>query len=117
MRTVCRRSGALSCRGGGGQQYVVTHRHKQTVRGAMADLPISPAEGMTAPGQIPGLPSAVWALGLTSLFMDISSETIHSIFPTFLVIGLGTSAVYLESIEGVAEATACIVKVFFWRVV
>jgi len=44
--------------------------------------------------------------------MDISSETIHSVLPTFLVIGLGTSAVYLGAIEGVAEATACIVKVF-----
>jgi MFS family permease len=79
----------------------------------MADVPIPPAEGMTAPRvRSAGLPGAVWALGLTSLFMDISSETIHSVLPTFLVIGLGTSAVYLGLIEGVAEATACIVKVF-----
>ena len=79
----------------------------------MADVPIPPAEGMTAPRvRSAGLPGAVWALGLTSLFMDISSETIHSVLPTFLVIGLGTSAVYLGVIEGVAEATACIVKVF-----
>ena len=79
----------------------------------MADVPIPPAEGMTAPRvKSAGLPGAVWALGLTSLFMDISSETIHSVLPTFLVIGLGTSAVYLGVIEGVAEATACIVKVF-----
>jgi len=59
-----------------------------------------------------GLPTAVWALGLTSLFMDISSETIHAVLPTFLVVGMGASAVYLGVIEGVAEATACIVKVF-----
>jgi MFS family permease len=79
----------------------------------MADVPTPPAAGMTAPPvRSPGLPGAVWALGLTSLFMDISSETIHSILPTFLVMGLGTSAVYLGLIEGVAEATACIVKVF-----
>jgi len=82
----------------------------------MADLPIPPVDGMTGRAARTGpavrLPSAVWALGLTSLFMDISSETIHSILPTFLVIGLGTSAVYLGVIEGVAEATACIVKVF-----
>jgi len=79
----------------------------------MADVPIPPAEATTAPpARSAGLPSAVWALGLTSLFMDISSETIHSILPTFLVVGLGTSAVYLGIIEGVAEATACIVKVF-----
>src|SRR4051812_41873796 len=79
----------------------------------MADVPTPPADGMTAPRvRSTGLPGAVWALGLTSLFMDISSETIHSVLPTFLVIGLGTSAVYLGVIEGVAEATACIVKVF-----
>ena len=79
----------------------------------MADVPIPPAAGMTAPQvRSAGLPGAVWALGLTSLLMDISSETIHSVLPTFLVVGLGTSAVYLGVIEGVAEATACIVKVF-----
>lgn len=58
------------------------------------------------------VPSAVWALGLTSLFMDISSEMIHSLLPIVLVFGLGTSAAYLGLIEGVAEATSCIVKVF-----
>lgn len=79
----------------------------------MADVPIPPADGMTGPPvESAGLPTAVWALGLTSLFMDISSETIHSVLPTFLVVGLGTSAVYLGIMEGVAEATACIVKVF-----
>ncbi len=64
--------------------------------------PVSPAR----------LSTAVWALGLTSLFMDISSEMIHSLLPVVLVVGLGTSAAYLGVIEGVAEATACIVKVF-----
>lgn len=79
----------------------------------MADVPIPPADGMTAPPtRSAALPGAVWALGLTSLFMDISSETIHSVLPIFLVAGLGTSAVYLGIIEGVAEATACVVKVF-----
>jgi MFS family permease len=58
------------------------------------------------------IPTAVWALGLTSLFMDISSEMIHSLLPVFVVVGLGASATYLGVIEGVAEATACIVKVF-----
>ena len=58
------------------------------------------------------LSGAVWALGLTSLFMDISSEMIHSLLPIVLVVGLGTSGAYLGLIEGVAEATACIVKVF-----
>ena len=58
------------------------------------------------------LSTAVWALGLTSLFMDISSEMIHALLPAFLVVGLGTSVVYLGVIEGVAEATAHLVKVF-----
>jgi MFS family permease len=44
--------------------------------------------------------------------MDISSEMIHSLLPIVLVFGLGTSAAYLGLIEGVAEATSCIVKVF-----
>ena len=76
----------------------------------MADVPLPPAAASAvAPAR---LSSAVWALGLTSLFMDISSEMIHSLLPVFLVVGLGTSAVFLGLIEGVAEATACIVKVF-----
>ena len=72
-----------------------------------------PADGVAAPAAAPvRLSTAVWALGLTSLFMDISSEMIHALLPVFLVVGLGTSAVYLGVIEGVAEATACIVKIF-----
>jgi len=79
----------------------------------MANLPIRPADGVAASALKPvRLSTAVWALGLTSLFMDISSEMIHSLLPVFLVVGLGTSAAYLGLIEGVAEATACIVKVF-----
>jgi MFS family permease len=79
----------------------------------MTDVPIPPADGVAASTVEPvRLSTAVWALGLTSLFMDISSEMIHSVLPVFLVVGLGTSAAYLGVIEGVAEATACIVKVF-----
>lgn len=58
------------------------------------------------------LPAGVWALGLVSLFMDISSEMVHALLPVFVVGTLGASAVWLGVIEGVAEATACIVKVF-----
>jgi MFS family permease len=67
------------------------------------------AAPVAAPSRLSG---AVWALGLTSLFMDISSEMIHSLLPVFLVVGLGTSVAYLGVIEGVSEATTCIVKVF-----
>ncbi|MDY0309178.1 MAG: MFS transporter [Castellaniella sp.] len=58
------------------------------------------------------IPRTVWMLGLVSLFMDLSSELIHSLLPIFLVSGLGASVLAVGVIEGVAEATALIVKVF-----
>ena len=58
------------------------------------------------------LPKGVIALGLVSLFMDLSSEMIHSLLPVFLVTVLGASALSVGMIEGVAEATASIAKVF-----
>lgn len=58
------------------------------------------------------IPPAVWMLGFVSLLMDVSSEMIHSLLPVFLVTSLGTGALVLGLIEGAAEATALIVKVF-----
>ncbi len=58
------------------------------------------------------LPRGVIALGLVSLCMDTSSELVHSLLPVFLVGVLGVSAMSLGIIEGIAEATAAIVKVF-----
>ncbi len=58
------------------------------------------------------LPSGVWALGLVSLLMDMSSEMIHALLPTFLVVGLGASAATLGVIEGVADGTASLAKLF-----
>lgn len=58
------------------------------------------------------IPLAIWVLGLVSLLMDISSELIHSLLPVFLVTSLGASALVVGLIEGTAEATALIVKVF-----
>jgi MFS family permease len=60
----------------------------------------------------PRIPRAVWALGFVSLLMDVSSEMIHALLPVFLVTTLGTSAFVVGLIEGAAEATALIVKVF-----
>ena len=60
----------------------------------------------------PRIPRAIWALGFVSLLMDVSSELIHSLLPVFMVTVLGTSAFMLGLIEGAAEATALIVKVF-----
>lgn len=58
------------------------------------------------------LPAAIWALGFGSLLMDTSSELIHSLLPVFLVSVLGASMVTVGIIEGVAEATAAVMKVF-----
>ena len=60
----------------------------------------------------PKLPGAVWALGGVSLLMDVSSEMVHSLLPMFMVGVLGAGALTVGLIEGVAEATALIVKVF-----
>lgn len=58
------------------------------------------------------VPRTVWALGLVSLFMDFSSEMIHALLPVYLVTVLGTSALTVGLIEGIAESTASITKVF-----
>ena len=58
------------------------------------------------------MPAGIWALGLGSMFMDISSELIHSLLPLFMVGVLGASMVTVGVVEGVAEATAAVVKVF-----
>ena len=58
------------------------------------------------------IPRGVWVLGFVSLLMDISSEMIHSLLPLYLTVGLGASALTVGLIEGVAEATALVVKVF-----
>jgi len=58
------------------------------------------------------LPKTVWALGLVSMFMDISSEMIHALLPLFLTTTLGASVALVGLIDGVAESTASISKVF-----
>jgi MFS family permease len=58
------------------------------------------------------IPGGIWALGIVSLLMDISSELIHALLPIYLVVGLGASALAVGVIEGIAEATALIVRIF-----
>ena len=58
------------------------------------------------------VPAAIWALGLGSLFMDASSELVHSLLPVFMVSVLGASMVTIGVVEGIAEATASITKIF-----
>ena len=62
--------------------------------------------------QLRSIPGGVWALGLVSLLMDVSSEMIHALLPIYLVTVLGTSALTVGIIEGIAEATALVTKVF-----
>jgi MFS family permease len=58
------------------------------------------------------IPSGIWVLGFVSLLMDISSEMIHSLLPLFMVTILGTSAMAVGLVEGLAESLALVVKVF-----
>ncbi len=58
------------------------------------------------------IPAGIWVLGFVSMLMDISSEMIHSLLPMFMVSTLGASALAVGLIEGLAESTALIVKVF-----
>jgi len=58
------------------------------------------------------IPAGVWVLGFVSMLMDVSSEMIHGLLPLYLTVGLGASALTVGIIEGIAESTALIVKVF-----
>ncbi len=58
------------------------------------------------------IPRSIWALGFVSLFMDTSSELIHSLLPIFMVSTLGASMAYVGIVEGIAESTSLIVKIF-----
>ncbi|MDR0162243.1 MFS transporter [Enterobacter ludwigii] len=58
------------------------------------------------------IPRGVWVVGGVSMLMDISSESIHSLLPLFMVTTLGTSVLVIGLIEGLAEATALFIKVF-----
>ncbi|OJX29387.1 MAG: MFS transporter [Burkholderiales bacterium 68-12] len=64
------------------------------------------------PVQTAKIPAGIWILGCVSMLMDISSEMIHSLLPLFMVGALGASAFVVGLIEGLAEATALVVKVF-----
>lgn len=66
----------------------------------------------SSPRQAAKIPGSIWVLGFVSMLMDISSEMIHSLLPMFLVGALGASAFTVGIIEGLAESTALIVKVF-----
>ena len=58
----------------------------------------------------PRMPRAVWVLGFVSLFMDMSSELVHAVLPVYLTSALGLSVLAVGVIEGIAEATASMMK-------
>ncbi|OCX15663.1 MFS transporter [Stutzerimonas xanthomarina] len=73
-----------------------------------------PASPGTAPAPTGwrAIPSGIWALGFVSMLMDISSEMIHALLPIYMVTVLGASVLSVGIIEGIAQATASIAKVF-----
>ena len=70
------------------------------------------ADTSPPPPRLRDIPTGIWALGFVSLLMDISSELIHALLPVYLVTVMGASMVTVGVIEGIAEATASIVKIF-----
>ena len=58
------------------------------------------------------IPRGIWVLGFVSLLMDLSSEMIHAILPLFMVKALGTPVIAVGLIEGIAEGTAMVTKLF-----
>ena len=73
---------------------------------------MAPATSKTRSVTWRNVPTSVWTLGFVSLLMDISSELVHSLLPVFLITVVGASTVDVGLIEGIAEATAAIAKVF-----
>lgn len=73
---------------------------------------IPPQPATIARASVRHLPGSVWALGFTALLMDTSSELVHSLLPVFMSSILGASMLTIGVVEGVAEATASITKVF-----
>jgi MFS family permease len=74
--------------------------------------PADTPSAIPAPTGLRAIPGGVWALGFVSMLMDISSEMIHALLPIYMVTVLGTSVLAVGLIEGIAEATASITKVF-----
>ena len=70
------------------------------------------ASSGTVVARLKAVPVGVWALGFVSMLMDVSSEMIHALLPAYLVTVLGTSTLTVGIIEGIAEATAAVTKIF-----
>ena len=75
-------------------------------------VPAKPSAKVSTIGGLRLVPRTVIALGFVSLCMDTSSEIIHSLLPVFLVTVLGADGLSIGIIEGVAEATTAISRIF-----
>jgi hypothetical protein len=73
---------------------------------------MSRARSLSSPERFRALPASIWALGFGSLLMDASSELVHSLLPIFMTSALGASMIAIGFVEGIAEATASITKLF-----
>jgi MFS family permease len=83
----------------------------ETVPETSAD-PSTSTSSVTLGKGYSALPHGIWALGLGAMFMDMSSELVHSLLPVFMASVLGASMVTIGLVEGTAEATAAITKMF-----
>jgi MFS family permease len=78
----------------------------------VTEKPLLSADEQTKRPTVKNLPRNVWAVGFTSFFMDISSDMVLNILPLFLANVLGVQTSVIGLIEGIAEATASILKMF-----
>ncbi|MBF0593303.1 MAG: MFS transporter [Nitrospirae bacterium] len=67
---------------------------------------------MESDRKIFGVGKSVFVAGLVSFFMDVSSEMIYPLVPLFLTNVLGVNKSVIGLIEGIAESTASLLKVF-----
>jgi MFS family permease len=70
------------------------------------------SEAKPAPTGLRGLPRNVWVVSVTSFLTDVSSEMVLNLLPLYLSNVLGVGANLIGLIEGAAEATASLLKLF-----
>ncbi len=76
----------------------------------LTSAPLTMPETHPSPAPNRRLPRTVWLLGWVSLFMDMSSELIHAVLPVYMTGVLGLSIMVVGLVEGLAEATASVLK-------
>lgn len=81
---------------------------------AKTRLPLDATDRLAAPDEplIAGVPRNVFLLGVVSCFADVSGEMIYPLIPLFLTGVLGAPVAIVGLVEGIAESTASLVKIF-----